>query len=236
MSVTTTTRPAGFGRFRFGVELAVNVVLPWLVYEALVRRGWTEIHALLAVTVVPLVWGLAVLLRERRCDPVAILSGGGMLLSLVAGLLSSDVRALQVRESYVTLLIGLLFLGSALVRRPLLTVLALSQVRAQGHSEEVASRLEHPWVRQLLGTLNLGWGLVFVLEFLVRLWMIEVFSISTVLALGPWVQNAILGLAVLWSFWMLRRLQRRSRQAAAAQERVLQAGAAPVAASPSVGG
>jgi hypothetical protein len=198
--------------------LAVNMVLPWLVYEVLTGRGWTEVQALMAVTVVPLVWGLAVLLRERRWDPVAAFSGGGMLLGLVTCAVSSDVRALQVRESYITLLLGLLFLGSALVRRPFFVTLARSQARASGPPGAV-EHLEIPAVRHLLETLNLGWGLAFVLEFAARLWMIRRLTIAQVLALGPWLQAGLLGVTVLWTWWMMRRLQRRLLALAASAPR-----------------
>lgn len=184
-------------RRRLALELAVNLFVPWLAYEALTRHGWTELQALMAVTVVPLVWGLGVLVRERRWDPLSAFSAGGMLLSLLACLWAEDIRALQVRESYLTLLIGLLLLGSAAVGRPLLLTLIASQVPPE--------RLQAPPVRRLFTTLTWGWGVVLVLEFAVKLWMIGAMSISAVLAVGPWVQNGILALAVLWSVWLVRR-------------------------------
>lgn len=193
-------------RRRLALELVVNLFVPWLAYEALTRQGWTELQALMAVTVVPLLWGLAVLVRESRWDPVSLFSAGGMVLSLLACALSEDVRALQVRESYLTLLIGLAFLVSAAVRRPLLLTLVSSQVPPE--------RLQAPPVRSLFTTLTWAWGVVMVLEFAVKLWMIATMSISAVLAVGPWVQNGILALAVAWSVWLVRRRARPSGEPA----------------------
>lgn len=189
-------------RRRLALELAVNLVVPWLAYEALTRRGWTELQALMAVTVVPLAWGFGVLLHERKWDPVALFSAGGMGLSLIAVAMSEDVRALQVRESYLTLLIGLALLVSAALRRPLL----LALVAAQGKLP--AERLQSQPLRRIFSTLTWVWGGVLVAEFAVKLWMIQALSISMVLAVGPWVQNGLLVLAGLWSFWWVRRTAR----------------------------
>ena len=189
--------PKPLSRGRIALELLVNLFLPWIAFEILIRQGWTEMQALMAVTVVPLVWGLGVLLGEQRWDPVAIFSGTGMVLSLLACLWAEDIRALQIRESYLTLLIGVVFLGSAALKRPLLLTLAASQAPPE--------RLQHPEVRRLFTLLTWGWGLVMVLEFAVKVAMIFTMSISAVLAIGPWVQNGILALALVGSVWLVRR-------------------------------
>lgn len=192
--------PKPVSRGRLALELLVNLFVPWLAYEVLMRQGWTELNALMAITVVPLVWGIGVLLGERRWDPVAIFSGASMVLSLLACLWAKDIRALQVRESYLTLLLGLVLLGSAVLRRPLLLTLVASQAPAE--------LLARPEVARLFGKLTWGWGVVMVLEFAVKLGMIFTMSISAVLALGPWVQNGILALAFAWSAWLVRRGRR----------------------------
>ena len=183
------------------------MVGPWLGYEWLHARGWSEMQALMAVTVIPLSWGLLTLIVKRKWDPIAVVSAVGMGISLAVCALASDVRALQVRDSYVTLLVGLLFLFSAAIRRPVLIWFARVQAPEE-HREVLGQRFEHPEVRHTFTVLTVGWGLVSVAEFAVKLWMIEVYPIKTVLAVSPWVMNGMIGLTVLWTFWYVRRRRR----------------------------
>lgn len=192
---------------KFFVSLMANMVGPWLGYEYLHRRGWTEMQALMAVTVIPLTWGLITLIAKRKWDPIAVISAVGMGISLLVCALADDVRALQVRDSYVTLLVGLLFLFSVAIRRPVLLWLAHIQAPEE-QREALGQKFQHPEVRHTFTVLTLGWGLVSVAEFAVKLWMIEVYPIETVLAASPWVMNGMLGLTVVWTIWYGRRRRR----------------------------
>lgn len=189
------------------LSLLANMVGPWLGYEYLHRRGWSEMHALMAVTVIPLTWGLLTLIIKRKWDPIAILSAVGMVISLAVCALASDVRALQVRDSYVTLMVGLIFLGSVAFRRPVLLWFAHIQAPEE-QREALGQKFQHPEVRHTFTILTLGWGLVTVAEFAVKLWMIEVYPIETVLAVGPWVMNGMIALAVVWTLWYSARRRR----------------------------
>jgi len=184
-----------------------NMIGPWLGYEYLHRRGWTEMHALMAVTVIPLSWGLTTLIAKRKWDPIAVVSAVGMGISLAVCALASDVRALQVRDSYVTLMVGLIFLGSVVIGRPVLVWFARVQT-PEDQREAMALKLEHEEVRHTFKVLTIGWGLVSVAEFAVKLWMIEVYPIETVLAASPWVMNGMIGLAVVWTLWYSARRRR----------------------------
>jgi hypothetical protein len=105
------------------IELLVNILLPYVIYiKAEASLG--QVHALLSASLPPIAWGVIEFARKRRIDAVSILVLAGIVLSLLAFLGGGSVRFLQLRENLVTGLIGLIFVGSAAIGRPLIYQLA----------------------------------------------------------------------------------------------------------------
>lgn len=190
------------------VDLICNALLPWLGYEALVGPlHFSPFRALLWVTVVPLVYALAVLLRERRFSLIAALSLVSLLLSLGSALLSQDIRMLQIRESFCTALFGLLFMLSALLGKPLVWLIAREQAVEEVQQQRLRRLMESPHGRRFLYGLTWALGGLMVTEFFLKWWMIQNLPISTVLWLGPLVLKILVaGMAVL-TFLAVRQLR-----------------------------
>lgn len=72
----------------------------------------------------PILWSLVEFARRRRLDALSVLVVSGIALSLLAMLGGGGARFLQLREKLVTAVIGLLFVGSALISKPLVYELA----------------------------------------------------------------------------------------------------------------
>ena len=192
---------------KLAFDLLVNGLLPWAGYVFLQSQyGWSDYHALLAVTVIPGAVALVSIVRKGRPDLVASVSLVMILLSLALAAASDDTRVLQIRESYITALMGLVFIGSSLAKKPVLWLLAKHQAK----SEEQKASLEAPQVRKMLGTVNAVWGWSFILEFGAKLWMIENLPISRVLALSPIMFYGVTAVTFLWTLWWLRRQTRRA--------------------------
>lgn len=102
---------------RFLLELLVNFALPLLIYSyAAAPLG--DVKALLFSSISPIMWSLIEFARHRRLDALSVLVVSGIVLSLIAMLGGGGVRFLQLREKLVTGLIGLAFVGSALIGKP----------------------------------------------------------------------------------------------------------------------
>ena len=100
-------------------DLFVNGLLPWVGYEYLTRvQAWSEYHALLAMTVIPGVMALVSIVRKGKPDTIATVSLVTILLSLGMAAATDDPRLLQIRESYITAVIGIVFVGSSLIGKP----------------------------------------------------------------------------------------------------------------------
>ncbi|MFA5506623.1 MAG: VC0807 family protein [Vulcanimicrobiota bacterium] len=200
-------KPPGKGQLVF--DLLVNGFLPWAGYVWLQSQyGWSDYKALLAVTVIPAFFALVGIIRKGRPDLIASISLVTILLSLGLAAASDDTRVLQIRESYITLIMGVVFVVSSMVRKPILWLLAKHQAK----SEEHRAALEHPQRRKMLGTVNAVWGWSFVLEFAAKLWMIENLPISRVLALSPIMFYGVTALTFLWTLWWLRRQTRKTAE------------------------
>ncbi|MEU9805641.1 VC0807 family protein [Mycobacterium sp. NPDC050853] len=110
-------------------------------YYAMRALGQSEIHALIAATVVS---GIQVLFKVAKNRKFDVLSGFLMFnfgLSLVIALVTEDARMAQVSNTIPGILLSLFLIGSALIGKPL-TELMIAKARP-GRVEQLAA--EHQW-------------------------------------------------------------------------------------------
>ena len=113
------------------VELVVNFAAPWAVYNACAPK-LGEVGALMASSGPPILWSLITFIRSRRIDAISAMVIAGIVLSLLAYVGANDAKLLQLREKMVTGLIGVAFIGSAAVGKPLIYWLARAGVERLG--------------------------------------------------------------------------------------------------------
>ena len=191
------------------VELAVNLLLPWLAYRwALPHYG--ETGALYASAVPPIVWSIIEFIRTRRVDALSLVVLIGIVLSIVAMALGGDARMLLIRESFASGMIGVVFLLSLLLPRPLIFYLARATVarEAEDGAEEFEQAWnEHPFLRRNLRMMTGVWGAGLTVEMLIRCGLAWHMSVERVLVVGPIVSYAIYGVLIAWTFWFRRRMR-----------------------------
>src|SRR3954464_2586308 len=141
-------------------ELLANVLLPFAIYSY-AEAPFGAVRALLASSAPPILWSLVEFARHRRLDALSLLVLSGIVLSLLAMIGGGGVRFLQLREKLVTGVIGLVFLGSALIGKPLVYELARATKRRK--SEDEALQFEalqiHAGFRRTMMVMTLVWGL-----------------------------------------------------------------------------
>jgi hypothetical protein len=201
------------------VEALVNFILPFVIYSyAEARLG--DVRALLASSVPPILWSLVEFARHRRLDALSVLVVSGIALSLLAMLGGGGVRFLQLREKLVTGIIGLVFVGSALIRKPLIYELARATMRRK--SEDEAQQFEalqvHAGFRRTMTVMTLVWGFGLLIDVAVSVVLVFVLSIREYLIVNPILGYGTMGALSLWSFLYGQRAKRRgeARRAAAA--------------------
>ena len=108
----------------------------------------------------PILWSLVEFARHRRLDALSVLVVCGIALSLLAMLGGGGARFLQLREKLVTGLIGLAFVGSALIGKPLVYELARATMRRKSENEarEFEALQVHAGFRRTMTVMTLVWG------------------------------------------------------------------------------
>ena len=198
---------------RVAGEVSVNFVLPVLVYDW-AKPTYGDVGALLASSGPPLAWSVVEFVRRRRVDAVSMLVLAGIVLSLLAFLGGGGVRFLQLREKLVTALIGLVFLGSVAIRRPLIYQLARAGLARKSAAElaEFEGLRGNSFFERTMILMTLVWGFGLVGEAALSAVLVFTLPVRTYLMAGPALGYATMGGLGLWNVWFSRR-QRRIGQA-----------------------
>ena len=221
--VTPLRRAAGYLRpsgLTLGAEIVVNFVLPCVIYDR-ASPALGDVGALIVSSAPPLVWSLVEFARRRRVDAVSLLALAGIALSLLAFVGGGSAHLLQLREKLVTALIGLVFLGSAAVGRPLIYQLARAGLARRKPSELAAFEglRDNSCFRRSMTFMTLVWGFGLLAEAALSCVLVYTLSVREYLIVSPVLGNASMGALGLWTFWYSRRkrAQRRAREDAGSQ-------------------
>jgi hypothetical protein len=202
-----------------GLEIAFNFLLPFVVYT-FCESPLGPAHALMAAATLPLVWAVSEFARRRRIDALSVLVLAGLGLSLLVYMGGGSIRFLQLREKLVTASVGLVFLGSAMIGRPLMYQLGRATVRRRNPSELGAFEAlkDNIHFRRTMMTLTLVWGGALVAEAALATVLVFSFSVRQYLLVGPALGYATMGAVGCWSFLYVRRQRRKglARQTATA--------------------
>jgi hypothetical protein len=201
--------------------LTVSAVIPFVTYRLLTAYvpSMSEVMRLMVAGVFPAAHSITGVIRRRSLDIVAVIVLVGIGVSIVATLVGGDPKLLLIRESFVTGALGLLGLSSLLWKRPLMFYIG-RQVSA-GRDPVLGARFDAIWQRphgpRTFRVMTLVWAIGWLMEFALRVVMVETLTIPTVLAISPFVFGAInLGLFA-WMFAYVRRVRRRAMPAASGE-------------------
>jgi hypothetical protein len=203
-------------KFSVWLDFLVNLGGPWLVYR-LVEGSTSTVTALLLSSLPPIIWSLLQLVWSRKLDVISLLVIAGIAASLVAMLLGGSPRLLLVRESFVTGIFGLVFLGSLWLPRPLLFYLAKATVAKQGMEEaQFAGKWSIRGFRHTFYLMTVVWGVGLVVQALLQVILAFALSIEQDLVVSPIIGYGVyLGLFG-WSFWYGKRRREKGERLAAA--------------------
>jgi hypothetical protein len=215
-----TTSPIGAspGRLRGMLPgLVVDALCPLLAYQFLKHyTSASDVVALGVGALFPALNSLRSLVRQRHLDIIGILVLIGIAGSGIAVLLGGSPRFLLIRESFTGALIGLAFLLSLLLPRPLIFYIA-RQITSQNEPERAAAfdaAWQHaPAMRFGFRLMTLVWGVGTLGEFVLRVILAFTLPIATVLAVSAVVFPAIYVGLTVWTMLYSQRMRRRLQQA-----------------------
>jgi hypothetical protein len=205
------TRAAGFARAH-GVsallEVTVNFLLPFAIYSALKGR-LGDVGALMAASGPPIAWSIFEFIRARKIDAIAILVLSGIALSLLAFAGGGGVKFLQLRENLVTGLVGLVFLGSVLIGRPL--IYQLERAGTRRFSPHLVPGFEalrdDAAFRRGMTITTLAWAIGLLAASAVNCGLVFVLSIKQFMLISGPISYAAMGLLTVWTTWYVPRVK-----------------------------
>jgi hypothetical protein len=195
----------------FALEVGANFALPLVIYD-LVSPHHGDVNALLASMAPPMLWSLVEFARSRQIDALSVLIIVGIALSLVAALGGGGARWLQLRENVATALIGLAFLCSAAIGRPLIYTLARATLMRRSPEELAAFECERDGDRfqQAMMVMTIVWGSGLIGSALVSAALIFQLSVHDYLIVSPILGYATMGVLALWTALYSRRVRARA--------------------------
>jgi hypothetical protein len=205
---------------RVSVELMVNVALPYACF-VIAQPKLGDVRALLLSSAPPILWSLAEFARKRRVDALSLIVLTGIALSLLAFAGGGSVRFLQLRENLVSGAIGLIFLGSAAIGKPLIYQLALATAarRSESAKAEIESLKDNVYFRRTMMSMTLVWGFGLLAATAVACALVFALPIATYLLIGPFVGYGFMGALALWTFWYGARARRLGAARRAAERK-----------------
>jgi hypothetical protein len=177
-------------------------------------RSLGDVKALLASSGPPIAWSVLEFARKRRVDALSLLVLGGIVLSLLAFLGGGSVKMLQLRENLVTGLIGLVFLGSAIVNKPIIYELARASMARQSASKvEAFEQLrDKAGFRRSMSMMTYVWAIGLLAQTALACVLVYSLSIREYLVVGPIVGYASFGALALWQFLFIKHRRRRRKE------------------------
>jgi hypothetical protein len=144
----------------------------------------------------------------------------GIALSLFAFAGGGGVKFLQLRENLVAGLVGLTFLGSAGIGKPLIYQLARAGAR-RGSADRVEAfeaLRDDVRFRRAMMVATLVWGAGLLALCALNCVLVFTVSIKQYLLMSSPVSYATLGVLTAWTFWDVRRSKRLAEACRAATE------------------
>jgi hypothetical protein len=180
-------------------SILVNGVLVYLLYTFIKSQTEaSDLVALLVASLPALLSEVVTIARRRQIDVLGTLVLAALAVTAVVSAIGGDPKLVLIRESFVTLALGVACLVSLLVPRlaPRPLMFYIIRYFATGNdpakAEPFNARWQHPAFRRYMRHVTLLWGAIFVVEFLIRLYLVSTLSIKQYLAVGPVVFYAVL--------------------------------------------
>ncbi|MFI0151899.1 VC0807 family protein [Streptomyces lydicus] len=201
------------------LTIALNVVAPIITYNTLRDHGWSEVAALLAGGVWPVLDSLVHLVWRRRLDEFAVVTLVFLVITAVVSLVGAhSARALLIKDSAVTGLFGLLCLATLLAPRPLMFYFG-RKFATDGTAASTAwwnGLWQFEGFRKTVATMTTVWGVAYCLEATVRVGLSYTLSTDTMVIVSPFLIYGVLGALVVWTTMFGKRARRKGEERAAA--------------------
>jgi hypothetical protein len=195
-------------------------VIPLAVFFVLTACGVSTLLALVAGGLSPAINNLRVWTKSGRLEPLGLIVMTFLAIGTIASLISGSVFFALIKESFLTATFGLICLGSLAAERPLMFY--INRQFVAGDDPAVLAWWNGLWqideFRAAQRLITAVWGIVYLLEALVRVGFALVLTPVVVVAISPVMGFGVLVLLILWTrrHQLALRERRMGQQAPAA--------------------
>jgi uncharacterized membrane protein len=188
------------------LTVMLNIALPYLAYQLLLPYT-SGVTALSVAALIPLGDSIVSLIRTRKISAFSSFIFLGIVLGIVAVLIGGDERFILLRESYITGIMGMLFLASLFFSRPLIYYFAEKFMGRDSALNEKWTKA--PRVRRAFRLITLVWGISLLLESCIKVVLVYSLTISSFLIISPIVAYGIIGLTIWWNVHYVRQVKKK---------------------------
>lgn len=207
------------------VTVVVNIVLPIVTFTVLANEGMGPVPALLVSGVWPLLEMVVTIVRQRHLDEFSLFSLVGIVIGVLTTAFSDSVRAVFLKDSISTGLLGVVFLAT-LPGKPLTFFLArrFATDGSKVQRDWWDTLWRYPTFRRVQRQLGGAWGLALVGEAVVRAVLTYRLGPEAMVVINNVVPYVVIAVMVFVSITVGKRsraaAQRRYGQAALPPEAV----------------
>jgi hypothetical protein len=208
-------------------DLVIDGALPAIAYQVLSRYGVAAVSALTAGAIFPAANIMRKFAATRRIDLIGAIVLVFIAIGVAGSLLSGSVLFILIKESFITGMVGLLFLSSFLWRRPIFFYLG-RQFAAGEDPERLVwwnGLWEHARFRRIMRIMTTVSGVSYVVEAAVRVLFALTLTPGTVVVLSPIMGIGTTVILIIWTRRYGRAAQERAAREAALAGSALQTGA-----------
>jgi uncharacterized membrane protein len=192
------------------LSVVINGAIPVVAYNLLLGH-FSSFVSLLIATLIPLGDNLYHIMKYRKADAFGLFMLTGFILSLLAFVLGGNEKLILLRESMVTGLLGLIFIGSLFFSKPLIYHFAI-RFSASDEAEkkgQFVKNWEVPYFRFVLRIMTAIWGIALLGEAIIKIILVYELSITAFLAISQLIFYSVMGAAIL--FTMVYRRYAKTR-------------------------
>lgn len=195
------------------ITLLINGAVPFVVYEVL-RSHMSSIAALSIATVIPLIDNLFSFIKRRKMDVFAVFMLVSFLLGIIMMCIGGSERLLLIRESFVTGILGIIFLVSLLFPRPLIFYFAIRFTVGNDPDKTSAfvDNWQYAYFRFVLRLMTVVWGLALLGESAVRSILVFKLSVTQFLAVSNFVMYGFVGAAIVFTVIYRKHSQKKFKE------------------------
>jgi len=193
-------------------DLVIDGALPAIAYQVLSRHGVAAVPALTAGAIFPAANIMRKFAATRRIDLIGAIVLVFIAIGVIGSLISGSVIFILVKESFITGMVGLLFLSSFLWHRPIFFYLG-RQFAAGEDPERLAwwnGLWEHARFRRIMRIMTTVWGVSYLLEAIVRVVFALTLTPGSVVVLSPIMGIGTTVILILWTRTYARQVQERA--------------------------